>query len=208
MKLYLSSYHLGNQGTELASMALPNKKTAVIVNAWDGGLQDIERRKTGIQEEIQGLKSLGFIPEELDLRKYFGKEKKLEAKLEKFGLVWITGGNTFILRRAMKQSGFDKIITKMVRSNKIVYAGYSAAICVICPDLQGIDLCDYPNDIPEGYNPEVLWDGLGFVNYSIVPHYKSDHPESPMSDKTVEFLKERAIPYKTLHDGEVIIVDN
>lgn len=35
-------------------------------------------------------------------------EESLEAKLKEFGLVWAVGGNTFLLRRAMRQSGFDE----------------------------------------------------------------------------------------------------
>jgi dipeptidase E len=53
----------------------------------------------------------------------------------------------------------------------------------------------------------VIWEGLGIIDYVIVPHYKSDHPESEIMEEVVEYLIENKIPYKTLRDGEVIIVE-
>jgi dipeptidase E len=51
--------------------------------------------------------NLGFKPEELDLRNYFEKSKELAKKLSEFGLFWVIGGNTFLLRRAFAQSSID-----------------------------------------------------------------------------------------------------
>jgi len=121
--------------------------------------------------------------------------------------VWVCGGNSFILRRAIAQSGFDEAITDLLAADEIVYGGFSAGACVVTPSLMGIDLCDDPEVVPEGYQEEVIWDGLGLVDYSIVPHYKSDHPESAVLDETATFLEDRGMPFKTLRDGEVIVVD-
>ena len=95
----------------------------------------------------------------------------------------------------------------MVRSDEVVYAGYSAGAVVAGPSLVGIDLVDDPTEVPEGYMPEPLWDGLGFVDYTIAPHYKSDHPESAMVDDVVAYLQEHRLDCRPLRDGEVIIVD-
>ena len=54
---------------------------------------------------------------------------------------------------------------------------------------------------------EILWEGLGILDHIILPHYKSDHPESADIDKEVEFCKRNNIPFKTLRDGEVIIIE-
>ena len=122
-------------------------------------------------------------------------------------MVWVCGGNSFILRRAMAQSGFDEVITDLLASDKVVYGGYSAGACVMAPTLLGIDLCDDPEVVPQSYHTEIIWDGLGLVDYSIVPHYKSNHPESPLLDETVTFLEDRGMPFKTLRDGEAIIIN-
>jgi dipeptidase E len=53
----------------------------------------------------------------------------------------------------------------------------------------------------------VIWEGLGFLDYLILPHYKSDHHESAAIDKEVEYCARHGIPFRTLRDGEVIIID-
>ncbi len=205
MKLYLSSYRLGNYSAELVKMVGENKKVAIIMNARDD--RDISDRGEKLAEEIVDLESLGFEPEELDLRKYFGKTDELSRDLEKFSMVWVRGGNTFILKRAFEQSGFDFRVTDLVHKNKIVYAGYSAGVCICAPTLKGTELVDDSEFVPEGYKADFSWDGLHFLDYSVAVHYKSDHYESALVDKEVEYLEKNKMPYKTLRDGEVIIVD-
>ena len=48
---------------------------------------------------------------------------------------------------------------------------------------------------------------FGLLNYSIAPHYKSNHFETKLVDKMVEYYKKNHIKFKTLCDGEVIIVN-
>jgi dipeptidase E len=121
--------------------------------------------------------------------------------------VWVTGGNSFVLRRAMRQSGFDEIASVLVRDGVLVYGGYSAGAVVATPTLKGIDLDDDPDELPDEYAAEVIWDGLGLYPKSIAPHYKSDHPESAIIDRVVEYFAANAMPYVTLRDGEAIVVD-
>ena len=66
---------------------------------------------------------------------------------------------------------------------------------------------DDPTDQPYPEQKETVWEGLGLFDYIILPHYKSDHPESADVDKEVEFAKKNNIPFKTLKDGEVIIIE-
>jgi dipeptidase E len=204
MKLYLSSYHLGDNPEEFAKLFLENKKVAVISNALD--FIDESYRKESTDRQINALREIKLLPEELDLRNYFNAEN-LEEKVNRYGGLWVKGGNTFILRRAMTQSGLDKIILQKNSNSDFVYGGYSAGICVLGPTLHGIDLVDNPNEVPKGYNPEIIWEGLGIIDYSIVPHYKSTHPESFKVDESLEYFIKNKIPNKTLRDGEVIIIN-
>jgi dipeptidase E len=203
MKLFLSSYRLGNSPKKLVELLSNNKKIAVIANAMDF-VDDLQREEK-TRQSIDELKNLGLFPEEIDLRDYFEKQKELSEKLNNFGAVYVRGGNTFILRRAMLQSGFDNLIKEKNKDPNFVYAGYSAGICVLSPTLHGIELVDEPNIVPQGYNQKIIWDGLGIVDFSIAPHYKSDHPESGMVDREVEYFIKNNVPFKTLRDGEVII---
>lgn len=203
MKLYLSSDRLGNAPEKLVELVSNNKNVAVIANAMDF-VENLEREES-VKREIEDLRNLGLFPEEIDLRDYFGKQKELSKKLNDYGAVWVRGGNTFVLNRAMIQSGFDKLIRERNNDQTFVYAGYSAGVCVLTPTLHGLELVDYPNIVPEGYSPEIIWEGLGIVDFSLAPHYRSDHPESERIEKVVEYFIKHKMPFKTLHDGEVIV---
>lgn len=204
MRLYLSSFKIGNHPEKLVELTGHGKNVAVILNALD---HKPETRDKFLLSEIKMLSDLGFKPEELDLRNYFGKADELEKYLKRKDLVWINGGNTFLLRRAMKQSGFDKIITALLKEDAIVYAGFSAACAVLYKDLHGIDFSDDPKIIAEGYNKEIEWSGFGLINFSIAVHYNSEHPESEETDKEIDYYKKNNIPFKPLRDGEVIIIN-
>ncbi len=184
-------------------MITGNKRAALILNARDyfSG-EDRERRRI---EQTQELKKIGIAAEEIDLRKYFGDDDELRNELEQFDAVWVPGGNAFLLRHAMRESGFDKIITELLEADNIVYGGYSAGVVVLCETLRGIDIVDDTKYVKEIYNAEPIWEGLGILPYSIAPHYKSNHPEFGLIDKVVEFFEKEKIPYKTLSDGEAII---
>lgn len=206
MKLYLSSYRLGNETEKLISMVPENKRAAVIFNALDFS-SDLERKQSTIDREIHDLSEIGLEPEEFDLRSYFGNPGSLKEKISRFGLIWAIGGNTFVLRRAMNQSRFDRFLIENRNNDTLIYAGYSAGVCVLAPTLRGIDLVDDPQIVPAGYKSNVIWEGLGLINYSIAPHYRSNHDESELIDKTIEYFIENKILFKALRDGEVIVIE-
>lgn len=207
MKFYLSSYKIGNETDKLkALIPVDNKKTAYISNALDFST-DVERRKQSEQSDIEQLKPFGLDVELLDLRDYFGKKAELEKKIAEFGVIWVRGGNCFVLRQAMKLSGLDAILKDLLKKDDILYGGYSAGVCVLAPTLKGMELVDDPNVKPYDSQKETIWDGVGILDYTIVPHYKSDHPESGKVDATVEYMEKNKIPFKTLKDGEVTIIE-
>lgn len=205
MKLYLSSYHLSTQPKQFATLFGANKKVAIIQNAAD--LFGPELRPQFLHAEIGALHDIGLEGEALDLRDYFGKPDALRTKLQEYGGVWVVGGNSFVLRRAMRFSGFDQIAPEMVRNDQLVYGGFSAGVAVITPTLHGIELVDEPSQVPDGWDPTVIWEGLGLYGFSFAPHYQSDHPESAAINRVVAYFEEHHMPYKALRDGEAIVVD-
>jgi dipeptidase E len=72
--------------------------------------------------------------------------------------------------------------------------------------LKGLELTDDPNDVPSGYDPDIVWEGLAFVPFALAVHYKSDHPESESVDREIAFYEASGIPYRTLRDGELLII--
>lgn len=208
MKFYLSSYKLGNEVNKLKElMSTSNGKIGYIPNACDYTNVDIDRRNETNKNNMAELCDLGLNVEFLDLKDYFGKIDELRKKVTGLGGVFVRGGNTFILRQAMKLSGFDIIFRELLEREDFLYAGYSAGICILAPSLESLQTVDDPNDFPYEAITETIWEGLGFLDYMILPHYDSDHPESADIDKEIEYCVKNKILFKALRDGEVIIIE-
>jgi dipeptidase E len=203
--VYLTSYRLGDTPEELVRLAGQRKHVAVIANAGDASTGN-ERAKY-VQREIDDLEELGFTAEEVDLRDWFGRRRELSdhMKERQFGVVWVKGGNTFVLRRAFRQSGFDKVVTRALSRDEFVYAGYSAGAILAGPTLRGTELMDEPDLVPDGYDEDIIWDGLHLVPFIIVPHMDSDHPESDAASECAAALAAAGRSYVALRDGETVI---
>jgi dipeptidase E len=182
------------------------RKVAVIANATD--FKDPQDRHGSVEREFNDLRSIGLEPEEVDLRQYFTNNTGLREKLESFDLIWVRGGNVFLLLKAMKQSGAGIIISELLANDTAAYAGYSAGACVLMQDIHGIELVDEPEVLADGYQEAVIWQGLDILPYSFVPHYRSDHPESDAINSVVEYMIENHKPFICLRDGEAIIINS
>jgi dipeptidase E len=167
---------------------------------------DDEARESSNSRSFAEVRDVGINVEVLDLREYFGAPHDLRARLRQLSGVWVRGGNTFVLRQAMHLSGFDAVLTDLVGAD-FLYSGYSAGVCVLAPSLEGLQHVDDATVRPYG-DADVIWTGLGILDYLILPHYKSDHPESGAIDTEVAYCIEHGIPIRTLRDGEVIVIDD
>lgn len=203
MRLYLSSFQIGNAAAELISLA-PNGHVALIMNALDNFPT---QRATWRADQIKSLGSLGFNSQEVDLRDFFGSSASIVQELSKFDLVWVCGGNAFLLRRAMKLSGFDLALKSLLSLDAIAYAGFSAGTVITAPSLRGLEAVDDPDDVPSGYTSEVFWDGLDILPHSFAVHYQSDHSEAPRVESVIDFYIREGIPYQILRDGEAYLVN-
>lgn len=175
MRLYLSSFGLGDHWAELLALLRGGRQAAVVLNAKDGSSE--ASRARSLAQEMEALAGLGLAPRELDLRDSFGAPDRLRDALSEVDLVWVRGGNAFVLRRVLRQSGADQILPELLKEDRLVYGGFSAGVCVLAPSMRGLETVDDPTTVPEGYDPEPVWDGLGLLPYAVAPHYRSDHPE-------------------------------
>jgi dipeptidase E len=203
MRLYLSSYRLGKNPDKFTALLGDNKRVAIIPNAGDGAKGT--GRHEWLARETTSLQDLGLEVDVLDLKDYFDGSGNLLDTLNTYGGLWVLGGNSFNLRRAFRQSGLDQILPSLIADDKLVYAGFSAGAIMPAPSLRGVELVDPPNEIPAGYNADIIWEGLGILPYAVAPHYKSDHPESAAIDTSVEYLIDHHLPFVALRDGEEII---
>ena len=109
MKLYLSSYKLGNKVDFLQDWLKDHdNKIGLIINARDI-FPEGERKENRIKSDAKELENLGFDVKIVDLKNYFGKKEELEELLTTIHSFYVIGGNVFTLRRAMKLSGFDEV---------------------------------------------------------------------------------------------------
>jgi dipeptidase E len=105
------------------------------------------------------------------------------------------------LRAAMVRSGLDVLLVERLGENSVTYGGYSAGACVAGPALRGADLFD-----DGGGGKEPLWGGLGLVDFSIVPHYRSGGSEAEAFERIAAHLQLRGLAHRVLRDGQAIVV--
>lgn len=203
MRLFLASQDLGDFGNRLREMVGENRRALVVFNARDC------KPERGVDKHRELLSEIGLEFNELDLRDYFGKKDELRDYVDSFkpGVVVILGGNTFLLRRALAQSGFDQILADDVRADKYVYAGYSAGSMIAAPSLEGFERLGSEKVIASGYDPEVIWSGLNLVNIRIIPHVSNDKRRERIVATRREMFDGKGWRYELLEDSDVLIIN-
>ncbi len=207
MKLFLASYRLGGAGTGLARLVPAPRRATVVANAADAW--PAAAREWAVRSEIDMLADIGITARELDLREHRGDPDGVREILARSDLVWLRGGNTFVLRSRLAQSGADGIITDLVREGSLVYGGYSAGAAIAAPSLDGLEWCDDPAESLQECGIPAAWSGLGLVPFRIVPHYRSpghEHPER--IDGLVQQYSRAGTSFRALTDSDVIIIDD
>jgi dipeptidase E len=206
MRLYLSSFRVGDHPERLLDLLGSGRTALVIANALDHAPP--EARQEGVQLELDALGALGLEARELDLRDYFASPEVTSSALCECDLIWLRGGEVFVLRYALAASGADKALVELLHDDAVVYAGYSAGPCCLGPSLRGFELVDDPAAVGLAYGAEPVWDGLGILDYVIVPHVDSPgHPETERCNALAEHLRTEGVPHRTLRDGEVLVID-
>jgi dipeptidase E len=206
MRLYLSSFRVGDRGDLLVAMAGQGARAAVIANSMDDAPTD--HRRQAVELELAALADLGLRPSEVDLRDHVGDAAGVAAALDGYDVLWLRGGNVFMLRQALRHSGADDAIVAGLARDAFVYAGYSAGPCVLAPSLRGLEIVDDAHAVTRVYGEPPIWEGLDVLDFAFVPHVASpDHPESEAMYAVVERYRAGGVPHRTLRDGQVLVVD-
>ena len=208
MRMYLSSFRMGDRPEHLVAMLPERARVAVVANAMDH--QPADERAAGVTREIEALTALGLEPHELDLRAYTGSRpdtERLRTDLGAYDGAWVRGGNVFMLRHALASSGADAVLTELVRADRLVYAGYSAGPCVLAPSLRGLERCDDPDVVQRTAGVPATYDGLGLLDVAFVPHVDSPgHPESELLGEVAARYAADGTPHRVLRDGQALVV--
>lgn len=202
MKLYMSSQKFGNKIDVLKNWINEHdNKILLIFNALDA--KEKKKIEFNIKEDTKLLQDIGFDVKVVDLKDYFENNQKLKLDFEKYNSCCVMGGNVFVLRQAMKYSGFDEFLYQKSLDNDFLYIGYSAGSCVLCENLKIFDRVDEPIKF-YGKN-EILYNGLNFIDYIFIPHYESDYHKVNLIQEVFEKCKIENKKFKAVRDGEVIV---
>ena len=146
-----------------------------------------------IKTHKQLMKDNGYSFEEIDI------EDKSEDDLKKFfsnkNIIHMEGGNTFYLLKAVKKSGFEKIIKELLNKG-VVYVGTSAGSSIAGPTIE------FSSHVPKGIPIEEL-QALNLVPFLFKAHYTDDKKE-----QYEEKIKGMKYPVKLFRDGQGVLVED
>jgi dipeptidase E len=199
VRLFLASTSLRGRVQALSELLGSKTRVGVSANALDTEAGD--ERDEWLRKEMRALSAAGLSPVELDLRAYYADPEALVEVLARLDTVWATGGNVFVLRKALKRSRLDELLLARLRDDSLAYGGCSAGACVCGPTLRGFDVID--NAHAAG---TPIFDGLGIVDYSIAPHVGADGEVGETIARLVTYFERTEMPYRALRDGQAIVV--
>ncbi len=205
MRLYLSSFRIGDHPERLIELTGTNRRTALSVNALDHLRPELRQER--VHTELTALRELGLDPFELDLRQFVGAPDALQATLNDVGLIWLRGGNVFVLRQRLAETGLDQQLINGLAADRFVVGGYSAGVCVLGGSLAGLEECDPISDLTKiAPGSEPIMTGLEVFETTVVPHLDSpEHPESAVLTTVAAKLRAEGRPITELRDGDVLL---
>lgn len=120
-------------------------------------------------EERKRLKDTSFNVEEYDIE---GKSTdEVKRVVEKNDIIFVIGGEPFYLLKAVRESGFDKIIKNF--GDEKLYVGASAGTYIACPSVE-MGLWKKPNRNTYGLTD---YSGMGLVDFMVMAHYEEKYKE-------------------------------
>ncbi len=198
MKFFLSSIRLPNQAEQTQLFeSKPTVSVAIVPNAWDTYPDD--RQRAELVATTAQFKKLGFHTSILDI--VTSSDKQREVSLSSNDFVWIMGGNTFYLNYCVQKAGFDKLL-KTALEKGLVYGGTSAGAVIAGPTLHGVENIDDPKEAPQ-----VIWDGLGFVDFGIVPHWGMEKYTSELGKMKQEMQPHIAQIVTLTNEQAITVID-
>ncbi|MCX6720611.1 MAG: Type 1 glutamine amidotransferase-like domain-containing protein [Candidatus Staskawiczbacteria bacterium] len=155
-----------------------------------------EEDKSYLQRDLDIMKELGFNVEQFDIEGK--KEHEVMDFLRLKDIVYVEGGSTFYLLKAMRACNFEKVIRKLLKQGK-VYIGVSAGTLVAGRTIK-TSSWKHPE---QDFRVKNLR-GLNLVPFDIFVHYLPEHAE--LIKQKIKNPKKRAKNLRILTDDQAILV--
>ena len=200
MKLLLTSAGLSNPSITKALERLLGKSTKGAKLAFIPTAANVESGdKSWMIEDLNNFQKAGF---QVDIVDISAVPKDIWLpRLQEAEILFLGGGNTFHLMHWIKQSGLQDELPTLLKTR--IYAGISAGSCIAGPTIYN----SVQNLFDEKYELEIK-DGLGLVNFQIIPHLNSPYFEKIRKENLEEASKDLKEPVYAIDDNSAILVDN
>lgn len=200
MKFLLTSGGLENQTIINALRALVGKDFKDVKLVFVPTAANMEEGdKWWLIKDLSKCKELGF--KEVDIVDIAAVSEGIwRSRLEKADVIMVGGGNTSYLMGQIKKSGLATVLPTLLQ--KCVYVGISAGSMVMAPKLREKKMQRLYQEpiVDDGTNQ-----GLGFVDFLIVPHMNSRH--FPRATELIdELAKDVEAPLYAIDDQTAVKV--
>jgi dipeptidase E len=191
-------------------------KLLLISSSLVHGYGYLDHAEPELRRVLDGVRSIAFVPfaqhdhddytarvrERMSAMGFEVTQLRDRADVERAEAIFIGGGNTFRLLKALYERDLLDAIRMRVKSG-MPYVGSSAGTNVATPSIRTT------NDMPIVYPPS--FDALGLVSFQINPHYLDADPSSTHQGETREqrireFHEENATPVVGLREGSMLDV--
>lgn len=113
-------------------------------------------------------------------------------------VLYVGGGNSFRLLRALRDRGLVETVRERVAAGELAYVGSSAGTNMACPTLRTTN--DMPIVQPDAF------EAFGLVPFQVNPHYLDADPGSTHMGETraqriAQFLEENDVPVLGMREG-------
>lgn len=202
MKLLLTSAGLANESIKKAFFDLVGKPAKEIKVTFIPTAGDIEPGdKWWIIKDLKTLQEMDFA--QLDIVDIAAvSEKVWKPRLEEADVLFFGGGNTFFLMYWIRKSGLAEELPELLKTR--VWAGISAGSMAPGIGILNDEDRDTAKDI---LGEDVGTDGLGYVDFSLKPHYLSPLFEGRDEASVAKEAEQFEEPMYAIDDNSAIVID-
>jgi dipeptidase E len=127
-------------------------------------------------------------------------KEQVMNELEKFDILFVSGGNTFYLLEHSNKSGFTQLIKEDYFKDKL-YIGSSAGSVLLSNSIEPIKFLDDPS-----VTSLTSYEAIGLLDFTIYPHWGSPHFKKKYQQAT-QYAYDHAFAGFLLADHQYLVID-